>query len=90
MATTSRRKRPSIDTVTTINNDGSRFFLHPEEAKGKFTLTRRIIAYILIAVYAALPWIEIKSHPAVFLDTLHRRFHLFGYVFSVQDLWPDK
>ncbi|MGB0372868.1 MAG: cytochrome c oxidase accessory protein CcoG [Opitutales bacterium] len=87
MAATRQNRRPTIDSVTTINEDGSRFFLHPEDAKGPITLIRRLIGWMLIAIYASLPWIQINGYPAVFLDTLHRRFHLFGHIFSVQDVW---
>lgn len=80
-------KNPNLDSVTTINKDGSHFKLHPADAKGPFTLWRRIIGILLIVVYAGLPWIQINGHPAVFLDTAHRRFHLLGITLAVQDLW---
>lgn len=80
-------KRPTLDTVTTINEDGSRFFLHPADVKGGFTLARRLTAVLLIGVYLLLPWIRINSHPAVFLDVSSRRFHLFGLTFLAQDAW---
>jgi cytochrome c oxidase accessory protein FixG len=41
----------------------------------------------LLAVYFALPWIPVNGHPAVFLDVIHRQFHLFGLTFVTQDLW---
>jgi cytochrome c oxidase accessory protein FixG len=80
-------KLPTVDSVTTINKDGSRYMLHPADVEGKFTLWRRIFAVVLLAVYVLLPWIPIKGHPAVFLDTLNRKFHLFGLTFVAQDLW---
>ncbi len=42
---------------------------------------------MLIGIYVTLPWIPINGHPAVFLDVLNRRFHLFGLTFAAQDLW---
>ena len=85
-----RRRRansPIRESVTTIRQDGSRFFLHPSDVRGKFTWARRISAVGLIAIYAALPWIQIGGYPAVFLDVLNRRFHLFGLTFAAQDVW---
>ncbi len=79
--------RPNRETVTTINRDGSRRFLHPADVGGVFTVWRRLFAGLLIAVYAALPWIQVGGHPAVFLDVIDRRFHLFGLTFAAQDLW---
>lgn len=80
-------KAPSIDSVTTINEDGSRYFVHPADVHGLFTLTRRVFAVFLIAVYVSLPFIKIKGEPAVFLDIFHRKLHLFGLTLMFQDLW---
>lgn len=78
---------PNRDAVTTIRDDGSRRFLHPADARGKFTRARQISAIALIAVYLLLPWIKIGGYPAVFLDVGERRFHLFGWTLAAQDLW---
>ena len=82
-----QKSSPSINSLSTINNDGSRNFLHPADVSGKWTLLRRISAVILIAVYILLPWIKIGGFPAVFLDIAHRRFHFFGLTIVQQDLW---
>ncbi|MFK7909568.1 MAG: cytochrome c oxidase accessory protein CcoG [Akkermansiaceae bacterium] len=82
-----KNKQPNLASVTTINEDGSHFKLHPSDVSGKFTAWRRVAAYLLILVYAGLPWIPINGQPAVFLDTANRQFHLFGLTLAVQDLW---
>ncbi|WP_309396391.1 cytochrome c oxidase accessory protein CcoG [Cerasicoccus maritimus] len=87
MSAPAANKKPIRESVTTINQDGSRFFLHPADVSGKFTLLRRVTAVLLILVYIALPWIPINGYPAVFLDVALRRFHLFGLTFAAQDLW---
>jgi len=80
-------RRPTLESVTTINPDGSRPFLHPADVGGRFTLARRVTGLLLIAIYILLPWIPIGGHPAVFLDVEHRRFHLMGLTLLVQDVW---
>ncbi len=80
-------KKPNLDSVTTINKDGSRYFLHPADAKGPWMLSRRIVGVLLIAIYVLLPWIPINGNPAVFLDVENRMFHLFGLTLVPQDLW---
>ncbi|MES2307644.1 MAG: cytochrome c oxidase accessory protein CcoG, partial [Verrucomicrobiota bacterium] len=80
-------KKPSRESVTTINDDGSRRFVYPADVSGIFTLLRRIVGYSLIALYAALPWIPINGNPAVFLDLKENQFHLFGLTFVGQDIW---
>lgn len=80
-------KRPSIDSVTSINEDGSRYFIHPADVTGFWTRWRRVVAVVLIAIYALLPVVKINGAPAVFLDVVHRKFHLFGITLLFQDLW---
>lgn len=82
-----RNHQPTRESVTTINRDGSRFFLHPADVNGQFTRLRRLFALLLIGIYISLPWIPINGNPAVFLDVLNRQFHLFGLTFTAQDLW---
>lgn len=80
-------KVPSLESVTTINRDGSRRFIHPVTASGRFTNWRTAAAVVLMAVYVLLPWIPINGNPAVFLDIANRQFHLFGLTLAPQDLW---
>ncbi len=80
-------QKPNLDSVTTINDDGSRYFLHPADVTGRWVLARRLIGALLIAIYVLLPWIPINGNPAVFLDVEHRMFHLFGLTLVPQDLW---
>jgi polyferredoxin len=81
------RVAPIRDSVTTIAADGSRPFLYPADARGRFTTGRRLSAYGLIAIYLLLPWIPIGGYPAVFLDVAGRRFHFFGFTLATQDTW---
>ncbi len=78
---------PARDSVTTIRSDGSRPFLFPADTQGRFTKARQYSAFALILFYLSLPWIEINGYPAVFLDIVERRFHLFGVTLAAQDLW---
>lgn len=82
-----RTHQPNRDSLTAVNDDGSRYIIHPADVKGRFTHWRRAVAYLLIIVYAALPWIQIGGYPGVFLDTNAMRFHFMGLTFGSQDLW---
>ncbi len=81
------RHAPSLDSVTTINDDGSHHKLHPADSRGLFLLWRRISAWVLIAIYLSLPWIPVDGYPAVLLDVAGSRFHFFGYTLAAQDAW---
>ena len=79
--------KPNLSSLTTINDDGSRNFLHPADVSGFWTTVRRLFGLVLIGVYVALPWIPINGYPAVFLDVEKRLFHLFGLTLVPQDMW---
>ena len=64
--------KPTLDSVTTINDDGSRRFIHPATVSGRFTRARALVGLLIMAVYGLLPWIPINGHPAVFLDVTQR------------------
>lgn len=83
----SASKKPNLVSLTSVNEDGSRYFLHPADVKGRFTLWRRLFGALLLAVYVLLPWIPVGGFPAVFLDLAERRFHFFGLTFLSEDLW---
>ena len=83
----SKLANPNLDSVASLKSDGSRNFLRPADATGKFTTARRILAFFLILIYAGLPWIKINGYPALFFDIAHFRFHIFGFTFAVQDFW---
>lgn len=79
--------KPSREHLTSVNDDGSRYIIHPSDTSGPFTTWRRIVAIALIGLYAALPWIRIGGFPAVHLDTDAMRFHFFGLTFLSHDIW---
>ncbi|TAE91237.1 MAG: cytochrome c oxidase accessory protein CcoG [Verrucomicrobia bacterium] len=87
MAGAGTQKQPNLDSVTTINADGSHYILHPADVSGRFTRYRRLFGILLLAVYVLLPWIPINGAPALFLDVENRRFHVMGLTLIPQDLW---
>jgi hypothetical protein len=83
----SRKRRPDLDTVYTINPDGSRNVLHPADVNGRWQVRKNIIFTVLILLYAVLPWIQVKGHPAVHFDLPGRAAQLFGQSFTNQDFY---
>jgi len=79
--------KPRRTQITSVNADGSRYIIHPSDVVGPFTNWRRIVALLLILIYASLPWIQIGGYPAVYLDTNAMRFHFFGLTFLSHDIW---
>ncbi len=64
--------------LSTLNQDGTRRWMRPRPSRGTFWKWRRPVAYGLILLFTALPWITINGKPAVFLDLIHREFTFFG------------
>lgn len=77
--------QPEERVLTTLESDGSRHWLYPKLAKGRFWWWRRVVAYALIAIYALLPFIKIGGKPAVLLDFASRKFIFFGFTFLPTD-----
>ena len=76
---------PKERVLSTLNPDGSRRWLKPRPSPGTFRAARRIVAYLLIVVFSALPWITINGKPAMLLDVVHREFTFFGKTFLPTD-----
>ena len=77
--------RPNDRVLSTLKADGSRRWLYPRVAPGRFLTRRRIVAYLLIAIFTAIPYIPINGKPAMLLDIAHRRFTFFGITFLPTD-----
>jgi cytochrome c oxidase accessory protein FixG len=68
-----------------MNEDGSRRWVRPKPAKGKWATRRRVVAYALMAVYLAIPHLRMNGKPLMLLDAVRREFTLFGYTFLPTD-----
>jgi cytochrome c oxidase accessory protein FixG len=81
----SKKRQPDLDSVYTINADGSRNVLQVADVRGRWTVRKYIIYYFLIAIYVAAPWITIGGHPMVLVDIPGRAAYLMGATFTNQD-----
>jgi cytochrome c oxidase accessory protein FixG len=71
--------------LSTLHADGSRRWLRPRLARGRFLRRRRIAAWSLIALFVALPRIRIGGRPALLIDLITREVSAFGAVFRPSD-----
>jgi cytochrome c oxidase accessory protein FixG len=71
--------------LSTLNQDGTRRWIRPKLAHGRFLTRRRVIAYALIAAFVLLPRIHIGGRPAVLIDLVTREIDVFGTVFRPTD-----
>ncbi|HYQ42372.1 MAG TPA: cytochrome c oxidase accessory protein CcoG [Polyangiaceae bacterium] len=71
--------------LPTLNADGTRNRIRPRLYPGPLHRKRRLVAWLLVVLFVALPWLEIGGKPAIFLDVVHREFSLFGHTFLATD-----
>lgn len=71
--------------LSTLDKDGSRNWLKPHLAKGKYLNWRRVVAYFLIAVFTLLPILKVNGKQAMFLNIAKREFTFFGFTFFPTD-----
>jgi cytochrome c oxidase accessory protein FixG len=70
-----------------LPSDGRRHAILPADVHGRFHAWRNVVLVALMGVWAALPWVKVGGHPAVFIDIDERRLFLFGGTFNAQDTW---
>lgn len=73
------------DSISTIDNQGNRLFVHPKKPKGRYFNRRLIVGWALLINLFAVPFIKIDGHPLFLFDVLQREFILFGVHFWPQD-----
>lgn len=71
--------------LSTLNADGTRHWIHPRLARGRFLRARRIVGFGLIILFVLLPRIRIGGRPALFIDLISREISAFGAVFRPSD-----
>ena len=76
---------PQERVLSTLNQDGSRRWLRPRLSPGRFLTLRRVVAYLLIAIFTITPYTSINGRPTVLLDIANREFTFFGFTFLPTD-----
>src|SRR5262249_37922841 len=72
---------PPERVLPTLNADGSRRWIRPKPSPGRYARARRRLAYALMLVFFAIPYVRIAGKPMVLLDLPARRFTLLGATF---------
>jgi cytochrome c oxidase accessory protein FixG len=76
---------PTERVLSTLNSDGSRNWLRPKLARGRFLRRRRTVAYALIALFVSLPFVQIGGRPALLIDLVTREVAVLGTLFRPSD-----
>ena len=70
----------------TIGLDGKRVWLYPKEIIGRFTRSRKYLAWILLIVYLGIPWLRWNGQPMILLDWAGQKLVLAGMNFWAKDI----
>ena len=79
------KRRPDLDTVYTINADGSRNFLQVADVRGRWQFWKKLSYYFLLIVFLILPLFQVGGKPLIHFDIPGRTARLFGGTFTNQD-----
>lgn len=74
------------DTITTVEDDGSRKWIFAKKPKGFFYRIRSALSWVYLIVFFGLPWLQYEGEPLFMLNVIKRKFIIFGLHFGVQDL----
>lgn len=75
------------DSVGTMDETGKRKWIFPRKPAGRYTDYRTIVAYFLLSVFFATPFITINGNPLLLFNILDRQFFIIGQPFYVQDFF---
>ncbi len=84
-AATDALLRPEEHVLSTLEADGSRRWLRPKLAMGDWWQKRRVVAYVLMVVFVAIPHLRIAGKPLILLDIAAREFTVLGRTFYPTD-----
>ncbi len=71
--------------LSTLERDGSRRWLRPRLSTGYWWKWRRVVAYVLMVIFVAVPHLRIGGKPAILLDIAAREFTILGRTFLPTD-----
>lgn len=73
------------DKLSTVSNEGKRIWVFAKKPKGSFTNKRKILAFLLLAIFYVGPFLKFDGEPIMLFNILERKFVIFGVVFWPQD-----
>lgn len=75
------------DSVGTMDQSGKRRWVFPRKPSGRYTNYRTLVAWFLLALFFALPFIKIHGNPVLLINVVDRQFFIAGQPFYPQDFF---
>ncbi len=76
---------PEEMVLPTLERDGSRRWMQPYLAIGRIWQSRRIVAYILMAVFVVIPHLRYAGKPLILISIPERELTILGHTFLPTD-----
>lgn len=73
------------DHLSNARDNGGRKWLYPRVTKGPLYRWRTLVAWVLLAILFAGPFLSYDGHPLFLFNVLERQFIFFGVTFWPQD-----
>jgi cytochrome c oxidase accessory protein FixG len=74
------------DHIATADRQGRRQWIYPRKVSGRFYRWRTGLSWLLLLVMFAGPFITIQGNPLLLMNTVERKFVVFGRIFWPQDM----
>ena len=88
MATNGRFEEDEFrDKIATVDEKGRRIWVYPKKQFGKYFTRRSIVAYSLLILLFAGPFLKIGGEPLLMINIIERKFVIFGQVFWPADIF---
>ncbi len=75
------------DTLSTVNKEGKRVWVHPTKPKGKYYNLRTYLSLLYLTLFFGIPFIKVQGEPLFLINIVERKFILFGSIFWPQDFF---
>jgi len=72
------------DTIATVDQKGKRIWIYPRKPRGFYHNLRIVVSIVLLAVFFAIPFIEVNGHPLMLINVFEREFIILGV-----PIWPQ-
>jgi cytochrome c oxidase accessory protein FixG len=73
------------DHIATADKEGRRKWLYPKKVRGRYFRGRTWLAWLLLAVMFAGPFVKINGNPLLMINIVERKFSVLGVIFWPQD-----
>src|SRR5690349_12744353 len=75
------------DRIATVDQSGKRKWVFAQKPKGRFYNLRSYLSWILLSIFAGLPFVYVNGRPLFLFNIPAGKFILFGKIFWPQDFF---